>query len=132
ILEVGLGLDGKCGVPNTEPVHARRVTLGIAGRRWIGTLEQVERVAEAAQRHEHTAVVGILLEQLEAEDAGIEVLRPLDVAHRDRDMAQALQLDHRHPPWIRIECEVILKLEFSIILRPISAALLYLWYYWYF
>ena len=39
-------------------------------------------------------MVGILLENLEAQQAGVEVLRLFEITHRDEHVTQALQLDH--------------------------------------
>src|SRR4029450_1202569 len=79
---------------DAEPVAPGEVLVGRRDRLGVGALEQVEGVTEAADRQEQAAVLGVLLEDLEAQQAGIEVLRFLEITHRDEDVTQALQLDH--------------------------------------
>src|SRR5262249_26494586 len=85
-------------------VHRKRrmphAQLRLRGRRGVrvGALEQVERVALAADGQEHAAMLGVLLEHLEAKNTGIEVLGAFEVADRKKNMAEALQLDHDDLP----------------------------------
>jgi hypothetical protein len=51
-----------------------------------------------AQPHEDAAMIGILLDDAEAEKAGIAILRARDVGDAKDDMAQPLRNDHARSP----------------------------------
>ena len=71
--EVVLGFHRKGRMPDAEPVPAGEILHPTQRRRRVGALEQVERVAETADGQKEAAVLGVLLEDLEAQDARVKV-----------------------------------------------------------
>ena len=69
IAQIVLGLDRERGVPDTQRIRAGGLGVGRGQRLGIGALEEVERVAVPADRQEDAAMLGVLLEELEAQDA---------------------------------------------------------------
>ena len=51
-----------------------------------------------AQRHEHAAVLGVLLGDAEPEHIAVEALRGLLVGDPEEDVADPSQFDHRNSP----------------------------------
>src|SRR5882672_11019560 len=94
IPEVVLGFHRKSHMPDAEAVPAGEICIRRSDSVQVRALEQVERVAETAEGKKEAAVLRVLLENLEAQDARVKVLGPFEITHRDEDVTQALQFDH--------------------------------------
>ena len=81
-------------MPDAEAAPGSEICIRRSDSVRVRALEQVERVAETADGKKEAAVLGVLLEDLEAQDARVKILGLFEVTHRDEDVAQALQFDH--------------------------------------
>ena len=94
IPEVVLGFHREGHMPDAEPVPAGEFGIRRSDSLRVRALEEVERVAETADGQKETTMLGVLLEDLEAQDARVKILGLFEITHRDEDVAEALQLDH--------------------------------------
>lgn len=89
------------------PQLPRRVVqarLGRLGRLAGGELEEREVVVLAAEAEEDRTVLQVLVGELEAEHARVEVLGFLGIANLQHDVAKLAGLNHRCAPELKGAC----------------------------
>ena len=93
VLEIVLAPHAEGDVP--EAPQAGRLLLR---RLEVLGLEEIDAMALALERHERAAVRRIFLQDVEAEDFGIELLGPFEIEHPHEDVAELLQSHHHGLP----------------------------------